>query len=229
MPGDSSAPKGLIGNVEQLYETLILRDLLGYALPGGALLLGLAAFLGWCPSWNCGTWVHLVAALAVFYATGFALRLLGTVIPILVISTDRPGILGDPWELQPEQPRRWWHWPWRSHHDTSITQIARMMLKADVASIASLQRTLRRESMFLHIGGNLGLALLILSIVFGVDLLVHYQMLPRQWGSCIAFLTTTSRQVVFVIVLLLASVVLILGNYIHARVIRLLLRSFYFQ
>jgi len=37
MSPDPSANVGLTGSLQHLYETLFLRDLLGYAFPGGVL------------------------------------------------------------------------------------------------------------------------------------------------------------------------------------------------
>jgi hypothetical protein len=220
----------MIGNLQALYETLFLRDLLGYALPGGVLLLGLAPFTGWCPAWAEMPWLHLVAVVAVFYTTGVGLRLLGTMTSVLVISTDRPGLFGDPGELQPLSPtRRWWERPWRSQHDDSIVRVARMMLgKTDLVSEG--QRAIRREAMFMHISGNLGFALLILFLFLSVVVFLLDFWLgrdARHWDLCFATLTTWRQQSLALVVLAGASAVFICGNYIHARAVRLLMRTMY--
>jgi hypothetical protein len=244
---------GLVGGLQFVYEGLLLRDILGYAFPGATLITGVMLLI-YDPArnpWQGATIPKLIVLILASYVCGVFLRVLGNLARVLVNSAEHVGWFGDPWELSadPAKERYPLNQVWRGEHDARILDIYRDQLRGD-ADGKKLSSLTRRESLFLHIAGNFGMAFLLLFLLVLVFWLftdlcpgpvsvtklspgIMYQSLSALSGKpidpCARWKAIpyvgTLRPLVVLLGLLILSSVLIVGHYIHARAFKLLLRA----
>lgn len=227
-----SVASGFAAAVQRIYEGLFLRDVLGYALPGAVFLLGTFLTVSGVPLWTyADTWWKVALLIAVAYVCGVFLRLLGTLLRVLVISSDHIGVLGDPWQLNGNgDARKWINWTWRTAHQGRIVAMYKTQLRGDTDR-ARLSSFIRRESLFLHIGGNLGFALLLLLVLFVIfrTPLPQFVSLPAWflpqggWSDLPVVGCILPWQIITA--LAVGCIPLLVGHYAHAQAIRLLLEA----
>ena len=154
-----------------MYETFLLRDLLGYVFPGAVVLLGAGRFLFNRP-WTLETiqgvgsisWLTIALGLSAAYSVGVLLRLVGTWTHILVIAPVA-GWLGDPWDLKgtaTANRRSLYERVWRSPYEDAVVDRYRGIY---AERSGNLSRVSDREDVFLHLTGTLGLALLVVGLL----------------------------------------------------------------
>ena len=166
--------------------------------------------------WSGADGLGITALLLASYACGVLLRLFGTLSRVLIISAAHMGLLGDPWELAGShgaislRDRAW-----RTRHPAAQVELYKKYLDGDDERNSRLRQIAGRESSFVHIAGILGFALLVL-IPFFLYASTSWQAVP---------LLSKLPCVPTIIGLVVAAVVLIIGHYEHAQVIRLLLRA----
>lgn len=198
--------------IVMIYETFFLTDLLGYVFPGAVLLLGLERLhTGRLPELDSTNWLTLAFGLSASYSVGIFLRLFGTLTHILVIAPV-VGWLGDPWDLKSASNRdfrKGCEKVWKSPHESEIVHLYQSMYAERSDSLAS---TKRRQTVFLHLAGSLGLAVLVLALV----------SLAAGVAPYVGLDTIHPLSVHASVFLSLAGIVLITGHYRHARTIRLL-------
>ena len=134
---------------------------------------------------------------------------------MLVIASN-PGWFGDPWDAKKgkRSSRSVWEMLWKSPYEESISDSYKTMIKDHGERFDALTR---RESVFLHLGGNLGLALIVLSFALFLSL---------GFGNrCPFFLLSRSIQVCVAVALLFVGFVFVIGHYWHARSIQLYRRA----
>jgi hypothetical protein len=213
---DEGAPSGWASQIVLLYETFLLRDLLGYAFPGAVLLLGVDRLsFSQRPVLDVisdleRSWLLVALALAAAYAAGVFLRLAGTWTHALVIAPV-VGWCGDPWALKAaatHNERSWWERPWRSRYEAAVEAWYR---RAYAAGPGGAARVSDREDIFLHLAASLGFALLIVGLVSVLGMRGVGGICPLSGSWTVA--------------LLAAAVVFIAGHYRHARTIYLLNRA----
>lgn len=208
---------GLGSQVVMIYETFLLRDLLGYAFPGAVLLLGVdRLFLSQRPvlevigGLDSARWLAIAIGFAAAYSAGVFLRLAGTWTHVLVIAPV-VGWCGDPWGLKEAatpNERSWSERPWKSPFEAAMRTWYR---RAYAAGPGDAARVSDREDIFLHLAGNLSFALLIVGFgsVVGIRGLGGIRPLS-------GFATA---------ILLVGAIVLLAGHYRHARAIYLLYQA----
>jgi len=152
--------------LESLYDTFMMRDLVGYCLPGAVFLIGIAVELKVAIDrtslWGVSS-VYLCFSLLFFgYAISVGLRLLGTIIPLLVFHR-RWGILGSI-EKTPRQSRLFGSLLlycqrvfWRNNESSFREHLMSMPWYRRDACV-------RREAVFMHLCGHLSVALLMLAV-----------------------------------------------------------------
>ena len=146
--------------VESLYETSILRDLLGYGLPGMLLLVGALTELGHGDVVNfiATNTSAFIAFIASSYGVAVLLRVTGTAIPVLVFHRSW-GLLG-----QTESTL--------SSHPSIVLQRLLWQPNKDRLNVAyaaldqsKISAMVEREGMFMHLCGLMAMSLFVLSCV----------------------------------------------------------------
>ena len=187
--------------VESLYDTFIMRDLIGYAGPGSILFIGVLCELEKTKFLNLiiSSWSGLVLLVAWAYITATALRLLGNSLRIVVFH--RPyGLFGRAWSTGVSSD-------WKSSIESFLWRRDESWLKAVYKKISDKNRpiVIAREGLFMHLTGLTGMSLLTLAGV------VHF--LDNDGITKLLGISETS----IIIILILFSILLFLGHYRHAH------------
>lgn len=227
--------------VEFLYESFMLRDLIGYVAPGSILITGLLCELGKVAFLKSLflSWSGIAVLVGASYIAATGLRLLGTSLRIVLFHRRR-GIFGRGWlanayiiNPQPWQwPEGWkwispWKWPtkpWQYHKAKNLLfYIERGLwrrneewLSERYQSYARMDKSefdavLKRESAFMHLTGLAGIASLTLAAAVWI--------LPQNGFLLILGFphNAQDKENSIVITMLLISIVFILGHYRHTH------------
>lgn len=218
MADDGAQNKNLSGwghEIVTVYDSFLFRDLLGYVFPGAVLLLGVDGLLFYEPSilgsikgLGLTDWLTAASGLSVAYLAGVFLRIFGSMTHILVIAPV-VGWLGDPWDLKKGETRNCvslWERVWKSPYENAVTENYKSIYLERSGNLAKVSD---REAVFLHLTGNLGLALLVVGLISLVEIVTHWEVwVPTQIKATALFLLVGS--------------VLTAEHYRHARAILLL-------
>lgn len=187
--------------VESLYETFMMRDLIGYVGPGSILIVGLLCELEKTQLLKSliSNWSGIVLIVIASYITATGLRLLGTSLRLVMFHRGW-GLLGrgrivdvsDDWKRKLEQIL------WRQDES---------WLKKVYARIGEGQRgsIIKREVVFMHLTGLTGMALLVLA---SAVLFLDHDGLSKLLSI---------SECTILMALILASIVFLLGHYRHTH------------
>jgi protein-S-isoprenylcysteine O-methyltransferase Ste14 len=192
--------------VVSLYETFMMRDLVGYAGPGSILIVGLLCELGQTKFLMSiiSTWSGILLLVVASYIAAIGLRLLGTSFRLVVFHREL-GVFG--------RARR------TDVRDDGIRKIERFLwrrpeswLRGVYARIPKERResVYNREQVFMHVTGLTGTAFLVFAVA--VYFLDH--------NGLSQLLSISERTIV--IALVLASIVFLLGHYRNAHHVEVL-------
>jgi hypothetical protein len=190
-----------------LYEDFVLRDIVGYVIPGSILICGLfieidkKELVKYLFTHTPG----LIVLIGMSYVTSMGLRLLGTTIYVLTFHRVG-GILGRPWATNADRPnRKPWGVVWRGNEKLMRNQYSNF----DKKQLPSL---ISREIVFMHLAGISSMSLLILL----------FTVIFNKGGGLSRFIGVSDTTIIFV--LLIMSVIFLFGHYRHTYQ-RLILES----
>ena len=154
---------GIAGNVQRLYESPP-QGRPRLCVPGAVFITGALLTVAYQNPWSGADGLGITALLLASYACGVLLRLFGTLSRVLIISAAHTGLLGDPWELAGShgaislRDRAW-----RTRHPAAQVELYKKYLDGDDERNSRVRQIVGRESLFVHIAGILGFALLVLT------------------------------------------------------------------
>lgn len=187
--------------VESIYETFMMRDLIGYAGPGSILIMGLLCELGKTQflKFIISSWSGLVLLVVASYITATGLRLLGTSLRLVIFHRGW-GLFGRGWSTGIGQD-------WRQQIERILWRRDESWLREIYSRIDTSQRrpVIMREAVFMHLTGLTGMAFLVLA---GVVIFLDHDGLSKLLSI---------PECTIVIVLVLVSIVFFLGHYRHAH------------
>jgi hypothetical protein len=192
--------------VESLYDTFVMRDLIGYSVPGSVLTVGLLCELGKIGFLKSvfSNWAGIALLVIASYITATGLRLLGTSLR-LVMFHRWWGVFGRGWSTNVSND-------WKLKLERFLWRGDELWLREVYFPIAVAERAreINRETLFMHLTGLTGMAILALA---GAVYIIPHDGLSKLFSI---------PECTVVIALVLASLVFLLGHYRHAHQRRVL-------
>jgi len=202
--------------VESLYDTFMLRDLVGYAGPGSILIMGVLCEFEKNEILKSvfASWTGIVFLILSSYIVATGLRILGNCL-FLVVFHRESGILGRAWNIDLKSEckdgeciiLKLLYWIecllWRRNVDW-LRKIYSQISKDKLPQIIA------RESVFMHLTGHTAMSLLALSVVVPF---LKQTGLSKLW---------TLSECTIIIVLILLSFIFLVGHYRHAYQLQVL-------
>lgn len=192
--------------VESLYETFMMRDLIGYAGPGSILIMGVLCELGKINFLK--TMIFSLPGLALLVVSSYiiasGLRLLGTSLRIVLFHRGW-GVFGRGWSIGVDNKCK-------GKIESVLWRRDESWLKNVYARIPKdkIDLVISRESVFLHLTGLTGMALFTLA---GAIFILPHDGLSK-------LLNISECRIL--IVLLFSSLIFFLGHYRHVHQSQLL-------
>ncbi len=184
-----------------LYETFVIRDLIGYVGPGSILIVGLLCELGQTQFLMSiiSTWSGILLLVVASYITAIGLRLLGTSFRLVVFHRGW-GVFGRAWSTHVSDD-------WKQRSERILWRRNESWLREVYSRIDKKQRdsVYSREAVFKHVTGLTGMTFLVLAVA--VYFLDH--------NGLSQLLSISERALV--IALVLAAIVFLLGHYRHTH------------
>lgn len=194
--------------VESFYDTFMMRDLIGYAAPGSLLIMGLLCELDKTQFLKAliTDWSGVVFLVIVSYIAATGLRLIGTIIPVLVLHRawgllGRGRTMGVPGGIWTRLERLLWR-----GDEERLRQVYGQIDEGERKALID------REVVFMHLTGLTGMAFLVLAVAV---FFLNHDGLSKVLGI---------SECTLIIALVLASIVFLLGHYRHTHQRQVLLK-----
>lgn len=217
--------------VESLYDSFVMRDLIGYAAPGSILIVGLLCELGRIPFLKSlfNSWSGITVLVAASYVAATGLRLLGTSLR-LVLFHRRRGFFGRGWlaNADMEHPKccsgksllyRYERLFWRGNEKWLGERYGRIYAPRDDPAFNAV---VAREGVFMHLTGLAGMAFLTLGVA--ILFLPHdgfFQILNHPHLGQVSLLQylnlTPKKDEIIAITFFAISIIFMLGHYRHTH------------
>lgn len=137
-------------DIESIYQSFLLRDVLGYMFPGWIMIVAvLAMWRSPLLNFKSVDWMSTGLWLAASYTSGIFLRLFGTK-PLCLLSVN------DPAPFKVSSFLKWSKWFWQTNKETISGKASAYIFQG------KLDRNIEREITFAHICGNVTIAIVLL-------------------------------------------------------------------